>query len=128
MIPKQTAKLQEAKEAFHVISPAQEKNIEVISKDVLSGDWKKLVGDLETKHLAGTFAILLGIVSFIPIMYKMWVTKNHSNFTWLNLLLALSSNLLWVYYGIVADTEANMWSGILYFGIYMYIVMFKIFY
>jgi uncharacterized protein with PQ loop repeat len=80
------------------------------------------------KELIGKIAIFTGIISFFPIMYKMWITKNHSNFTWGNLLLALISNLAWIYYGFVANTSANLWSGILFFSIYTYIMMFKIFY
>lgn len=80
------------------------------------------------KHFIGTLAIMTGIVSFIPIMVSMWITKNHSNFTWLNLALALTSNLLWLYYGVFTNTSANVWSGILYFFIYVYILMFKIYY
>lgn len=80
------------------------------------------------KHLIGKIAIFTGIVSFIPIMYEMWKTKNTANFTWVNLFLALFSNLMWLHYGMIADTPANLWSGVLYFGIYLYILIFKIIY
>lgn len=80
------------------------------------------------KHTIGNLAIITGIVSFIPIMVTMWITKNHSNFTWSNLVLALTSNLLWLYYGVFTGTSANFWSGILYFLIYLYILVFKILY
>jgi uncharacterized protein with PQ loop repeat len=90
---------------------------------------KKAFTDFETsKTIIGKIAIFTGIISFIPIMYKMWITKNHSNFTWGNLSLALISNLAWIYYGFIANTTANLWSGILFFSIYAYIMMFKIFY
>ena len=46
------------------------------------------------KHLYGKLAIVTGIISFIPIMYQIWKTKNTSNFTHKNLLLALFSSCL----------------------------------
>lgn len=80
------------------------------------------------KHLYGKLAIVTGIISFIPIMYQIWKTKNTSNFTHKNLLLALFSNIMWIVYGVTANTSANLWSGILYLAIYSYIMIFKILY
>ena len=79
-------------------------------------------------NVIGTMAIVLGIVSFIPILYKIWCTKDTRNFTKLNLILALISNILWVYYGYMRKTGATIWSGVLYFCIYAYIMIFKILY
>lgn len=80
------------------------------------------------KHLYGKLAIITGIISFFPIMYQIWKTKNTSNFTHKNLLLALFSNIMWIIYGIKGNTSANLWSGLLYLGIYSYIMIFKILY
>jgi uncharacterized protein with PQ loop repeat len=80
------------------------------------------------KYIIGQLAIFTGIISFFPIMHKMWITKNHSNFTWGNLCLALFSNAMWFYYGILSSSNINIFSGILFFLIYSYISMFKILY
>lgn len=110
-------------ENFALIDSSLEKSIKQDIRNI-----RNMTNISIDKELVGKIAIFTGIISFFPIMYKMWITKNHSNFTWINLLLALSSNLAWIYYGIQANTSANLWSGILYFGIYSYILMFKIFY
>lgn len=80
------------------------------------------------KRMIGLFAVGFGIISFIPIIVKMWKTKNADNFTNLNLLLAIISNILWIYYGNISNTLDNIISGVLYFFIYFYILLIKIFY
>lgn len=115
--------------------PKHELNVETFTNIIPEQLEKKIVKDIKVikdisldKHLIGKIAIFTGIVSFIPIMYEMWKTKNTANFTWVNLFLALFSNLMWLHYGLIADTPANLWSGVLYFGIYLYILIFKIIY
>lgn len=77
------------------------------------------------KHVVGIIAVLTGIISFIPILMKMNTTHNANNFTWLNLGLALFSNITWLLYGYLTKSFTNMISGILYFIIYSYIVWIK---
>ena len=76
----------------------------------------------------GKLAIITGIISFIPIMYQIWKTKDTRNFTHKNLLLAIFSNIMWIVYGIKGNTSANLWSGLLYLSIYCYIMIFKVIY
>ena len=80
------------------------------------------------KEIYGKLAIATGIISFIPIMYQIWKTKDTRNFTHKNLLLAIFSNIMWIIYGIKSDTSATKWSGLLYMSIYCYIMFFKISY
>ncbi len=80
------------------------------------------------KGIFGKLAIVTGIVSFIPIMYQIWKTKDTRNFTHKNLLLAIFSNIMWIIYGIKSDTSATKWSGLLYMSIYCYIMFFKVSY
>lgn len=80
------------------------------------------------KRLIGLMAIGFGIVSFIPIMIKMWKTRDADNFTNINLTLAFISNLFLIYYGNIANTVDNIISGILYFLIYLYIFIIKNFF
>lgn len=77
------------------------------------------------KHVIGMIAVLSGIISFIPILMKMSVTHNASNFTWINLFLALFSNVTWLFYGYLTNSSSNIISGILYFIIYSFIVWIK---
>lgn len=97
------------------------------SKNNNNGVSNLLEKGMQNKNILGDLAIITGIVSFIPIMYKMWFTKNTSNFTWINLTLALISNLLWIMYGLSNNT-VNKISGALYFCIYSYITVIKILY
>jgi len=73
----------------------------------------------------GDFAIITGIISFFPIIINMWYTKNTSNFTWINLMLALISNIMWISYGVLSNSNTNIASGTLYFFIYLYIFLIK---
>lgn len=77
------------------------------------------------KTLFGDLAIITGIISFVPILFKMTKTKNTSNFTWGNLYLAIFSNIMWVLYGLSSNSITNIVSGILYFIIYFYISSIK---
>ncbi len=76
-------------------------------------------------NIYGNLAILLGIISFLPIMVKISRSKKTNNFTWLNLSLALISNIMWIIYGICSSSIANIVSGVLYFIIYSFIVIYK---
>lgn len=77
------------------------------------------------KHVVGMIAVLSGIISFIPILMKMRITHNANNFTWLNLVLALFSNITWLLYGYLTNSTTNIISGVLYFIIYSFIVWIK---
>ena len=79
-----------------------------------------------SKRMIGYAATFLGIISFIPILYKIFVTKNTSNFTYKNLALALVSNVLWFYYGVKSDALAPLVSGVLYFFVYSFILYYKL--
>lgn len=79
----------------------------------------------EEYFLIGDLAVILGIISFIPILIKMWKTKDTSNFTIINLLLAISSNILWIIYGIYTKSSVNLISGSLYLFIYLFITSIK---
>ena len=80
--------------------------------------------------LAGLAATIIGIISFLPVIYIVYRTKKTDNFPFKALLLALISNTLWIYYAIakgpVIDIEIAL-SGALYFFIYSFILYTKIF-
>ena len=80
--------------------------------------------------LTGFAATIIGIISFLPVLYIVYRTKKTENFPFKALLLALISNVLWIYYAIakgpVIDIELAF-SGLLYFFIYSFILYTKIF-
>ena len=84
-------------------------------------------GDTTTK-LYGYLATGIGIISFFPILFKIYKTRNTQNFTYNNLALALISNLLWIFYGHYANAFASLLSGILYMFVYGFILYFKVLY
>jgi len=83
------------------------------------------------EKLTGLFATIIGIISFLPVIYIVYKTKNTKNFPYKTLILALISNLLWIYYALVKDKQIDkqlLLMGILYFLIYIFIFVTKIIY
>ena len=46
------------------------------------------------KHFAGLLATIIGVISFIPVLFTVHKTKKASNFPYRALILALTSNIL----------------------------------
>lgn len=78
-------------------------------------------------NIIGILAIITGIISFIPVIYIVYKTKKTNDFAYYTLYLAITSNLLWILYGVNKKTYANILSGILYFIIYTFILYIKLF-
>lgn len=79
-------------------------------------------------HAAGIMATLIGIVSFLPVLFVVYKTKNTDNFPYQTLILAILSNLLWIIYAI--NTKPHMdkqiaFMGFLYLCIYLFILYTK---
>ena len=92
----------------------------------------KTIGIIEADkpaHFAGLAATIVGIISFLPVIYVVYKTKTTKNFPIKTLLLALISNLLWIYYGAaknkVMDKQLIL-MGTLYFFIYSFILYTKV--
>jgi uncharacterized protein with PQ loop repeat len=88
------------------------------------------IGEAPSKF-AGLAATIIGIISFIPILYVVHITKKTKNFPYRGLILALISNLLWIYYAAAKDhiiDKQLMFMGVLYFFIYAFILYTKISY
>ena len=82
-------------------------------------------------NLVGLFATLIGIISFLPVIYVVYNTKRTANFPFKTLILALISNILWIYYAIAKDEKIDTqiaFMGTLYFFIYSFILFTKILY
>ena len=78
---------------------------------------------------AGLAATTIGLISFLPILYVVYKTKKTKNFPYRALILALISNLLWIFYAAAKDhiiDKQLMFMGILYFFIYAFILYTKI--
>jgi len=88
----------------------------------------KAIEEISFLGWSGFLATLIGIVSFLPIIYKIIKTKNTVNFTITNLILALLSNVLWIVYGVGDSLFMPTLSGVLYFIIYSIILFYKLFF
>lgn len=79
--------------------------------------------------VVGFLGTIVGVISFLPVLYVVYKTKKTNNFPYKALLLALVSNLLWIFYafkkGPKVDTQVAF-MGILYFLIYSFILHTKI--
>lgn len=81
-------------------------------------------------QIAGFMATLIGIISFLPVLYVVYKTKKTNNFPIHTLILALISNTLWIYYSLAKKPNIDMqiaFMGVLYFFIYFFILYTKIF-
>jgi len=82
------------------------------------------------KHFAGLLATIVGVFSFIPVLFTVYKTKKTSNFPLKALILALLSNILWLYYAMSKDKAIDIQLSImavLYFFIYSFILYTKVF-
>ena len=50
--------------------------------------------------VTGLLASLIGLSRFIPLVYEIHKTKKTNNFTYITLILALTSSALWLIFGI----------------------------
>jgi uncharacterized protein with PQ loop repeat len=81
--------------------------------------------------IAGFLATIIGIISFLPVLYIVYKTKKTINFPYRTLILALLSNLLWIYYSVAKYPKIDFqiaFMGSLYFFIYLFILHTKAFY
>lgn len=88
----------------------------------------KIMKEINFLGWSGILATAIGIISFIPILYQIAITKNTNNFTKTSLLMALVSNILWIVYGVSGKLFTPTLSGVLYFMIYSFILIYKLFY
>lgn len=80
--------------------------------------------------VAGIIATIIGILSFLPVIYVVYKSKNTSNFPYNSLVLAITSNLLWIYYAISNKPQIDYplaIKGTVYLLIYTYILFTKSF-
>lgn len=80
-------------------------------------------------HATGLLATLVGIISFLPVLYFIYQTKNTANFPYQTLFLAILSNLLWIFYAYNKSTHVDIqiaFMGCLYLCIYLYILYTKL--
>ena len=74
----------------------------------------------------GLLAVILGIISYIPILIHVYDTTDTTDFSFITLYIAIISHVLWITYGYFKGAKATFISGILYLLIYMYILYIKI--
>jgi len=81
-------------------------------------------------HLAGFLATIIGVISFLPIIYIVYKTKKTHNFPYNALVMALLGNLLWIFYAFYKDDKnidsQVLFMGAIYFLLYGYIFYIKL--
>lgn len=80
------------------------------------------------QNITGLLATIIGIISFLPVVYLVYKTKNTSNFPYKTLILAIMSNVLWIYYALATKTPTDdqvAFMGTLYLFIYLFILYTK---
>ena len=86
----------------------------------------KILKQINFLGWSGLLATIIGIISFMPILYHIILTDETGNFTITNLILALISNTLWIIYGITNGLYTPTISGVLYLMIYGFIMIYKL--
>jgi len=77
---------------------------------------------------AGFLATIVGIISFLLVFYVVYRKKKTKNFSYKELILALVSNSLWIFYAFKKGPKVDnqvAFMGILYFLIYSFILYIK---
>ena len=93
---------------------------------------KSIKEDIEhPAKIAGLLATIIGIISYLPVVYTVYKTKKTTNFPYKALFLAIISNSLWIYYGLSNPKGMDkqiILMGVLYFLIYVFILYTKLIY
>ena len=76
-------------------------------------------------ELVGHTAIVIGIISFVPVIYTIYKTKKTNNFPYKSLLFLIISQILWMIYGYLTSAYATLISGLLFTFIYFFILYTK---
>jgi uncharacterized protein with PQ loop repeat len=70
----------------------------------------------------GLIATILGVLSFLNIVYNIEVSGNTHNFSYKALILSLLSNILWLIYGFKKKDKSITTMGIINMGLNLYII------
>lgn len=73
----------------------------------------------------GDLAVILGVVSFMPVVYTVYKTKKTNNFPYKSLFFLVISQMLWVFYGYLVSAKATFVGGTLFSLIYLFILYTK---
>ena len=73
----------------------------------------------------GDLAVILGVASFMPVVYTVYKTKKTNNFPYKSLFFLVISQMLWVFYGYLVSATATFMGGSLFSLIYLFILYTK---
>ena len=73
----------------------------------------------------GDLAVILGVVSFMPVVYTVYKTKKTNNFPYKSLFFLIISQMLWVFYVYLVSAKATFVGGTLFSLIYLFILYTK---
>lgn len=77
-------------------------------------------------EIIGLIASIIGLVSYIPVVYDVSVTQKTNNFPFKTLYLSIISLILWIIYGIQKMAFANIFNGVLFLVMFLYILYVKV--
>jgi len=84
----------------------------------------KITG-IKSYHIIATIALILGIITFLPVVHRIYDTKDTDNFPINTLLLLILSNSLWIIYGMIIKDNSIYGMGLIYLFIYSFILFIK---
>ena len=76
-------------------------------------------------ELVGHFAVIFGVISFMPVVYTVYKTKKTNNFPYKSLFFLVMSQMFWIIYGYLVSATATFMGGIFFSLIYLFILYTK---
>lgn len=73
----------------------------------------------------GDLAVIMGMISFMPVVYTVHKTKKTNNFPYKSLVFLVISQMLWVFYGYLVSAKATFMGGLLFSLMYFFILYTK---
>ena len=74
----------------------------------------------------GYMATIIGLVSYLPVVYNVAKTQKTNNFPFETLYFSIVSLILWIIYGIRKSALADIFRGTIFLLIFGYILFVKI--
>jgi MtN3 and saliva related transmembrane protein len=82
------------------------------------------MGEIDWIQVAGHAGALLSSLTFVPQVYKSWITKSVADLSFAMMLIVFSSTIVWLIYGV----SLNLWPVILANGFIAVIALILIYF
>jgi len=77
-------------------------------------------------EIVGFLAMLLGLISYFPVIINVHRTKKTNNFPYFSIIGLLTTQMCWFIYGLYSKTLATEYSGFVLSLTYLYILYVKL--